>query len=80
MKGTRLTATGGVHSYLVREEGITVSPDYIRRAFNVLGIESKTKHKVRNNPRKLRAPYPNLIFSTWETVDMQAKISGLCQQ
>jgi len=63
-----------VHAYLVREESITVSPDYIRRAFNVLGIESKTKHKARNKPRKVRGPYPNLIFSTWETVDRPRQV------
>jgi len=63
-----------VHAYLVREENITVSPDYIRRAFNVLGIESKTKHKARSKPRKVRDPYPNLIFSTWDTVDSPRQV------
>jgi len=63
-----------VHAYLVEQDGITVSPDYIRRAFNVLGIESKTKHKSRNKPRKVRDPYPNLIFSTWETVDRPRQV------
>lgn len=63
-----------VHAYLALEESITVSPDYIRRAFNVLGIESKTKHKARNKPRKVRDPYPNLIFSTWETVDRPRQV------
>jgi len=63
-----------VHAYLVQQHSITVSPDYIRRAFNVLGIESKTKHKARNNPRKTRDPYPNLIFSTWETVDRPRQV------
>jgi len=63
-----------VHAYLVQQGGITVSPDYIRRAFNVLGIESKTKHKARNKPRKVRDPYPNLIFSTWETVDRPRQV------
>jgi len=63
-----------VHAYLVQQEGITVSADYIRRAFNVLGIESKTKHKKRGKPRKVKDPYPNLIFSTWETVDRPRQV------
>jgi transposase InsO family protein len=63
-----------VHAYLVQQEGITVSADYIRRAFNVLGIESKTKHKRRDKPRKVKDPYPNLIFSTWETVDRPRQV------
>ena len=69
-----------IHAFLVRENGITVSPEYIRQAFRFLGIESKTKHKARNSPRKVKDPYPNLIFSTWETVDRprQVIVSDMC--
>jgi len=63
-----------VHAYLVRENGITVSAEYIRQAFRFLGIESKTKHKARLNPRKPRGPYQNLIFNTWETVDRPRQV------
>ena len=63
-----------VHALLVQQEGITVSADYIRRAFNALGIESKTRHKARNRPRKVKDPYPNLVFSTWETVDRPRQV------
>ncbi|MDR0885529.1 MAG: IS3 family transposase, partial [Clostridiales Family XIII bacterium] len=63
-----------VHAYLVRNKKITVSADYIRKAFKFLGIESKTKHKVHRNPRKVKDPYPNLIFSTWETVDRPRQV------
>jgi len=69
-----------IHAFLLRENGITVSPEYIRQAFRFLGIESKTKHKARITPRKAREPYPNLIFSTWETVDRprQVIVSDMC--
>jgi len=69
-----------IHAFLVQENGITVSAEYIRQAFRFLGIESKTKHKARNRPRKMRDPYPNLIFSTWETVDRprQVIVSDMC--
>lgn len=63
-----------IHAFLVQENNITVSADYIRKAFNYLGIESKTKHKVRDKPRKVRDPYPNLVFSTWETVDRPRQV------
>jgi transposase InsO family protein len=53
---------------------ITVSPDYIRRAFGFLGIESKTKHKARYKPRKVKDPYPNLIYSTWESIDRPRQV------
>ena len=63
-----------VHAYLVQENGVTVSAEYIRQAFRFLGIESKTKHKARRSPRKVRDPYPNLVFSTWETVDRPRQV------
>jgi transposase InsO family protein len=63
-----------VHAYLVRQSAITVSADYIRRAFAFLGIESKTKHKTHRNPRKAREAFPNLIFSTWDTVDRPRQV------
>ena len=63
-----------VHAYLAMHKGITVSPEYIRRAFLYLNIESKTKHKARANKRAARDPYPNLIFSTWETVDKPRQV------
>jgi transposase InsO family protein len=53
---------------------ITVSADYIRKAFKFLGIESKTKHKAHRPPRSVKDPYPNLIFSTWETVDRPRQV------
>lgn len=59
-----------VHAYLKVNHGITVSENYIYKVFKYLGIESKTKHKKRRNPRSSREdPYPNLLFSTWECVD-----------
>lgn len=57
-----------VHAYLVRTEGIEVSAEYIRRAFKYLGIAAKTKHQKKTSPRKVKDPYPNLIFSTWKSV------------
>jgi transposase InsO family protein len=58
----------------MQRESIGVSADYIRRAFLFLGIESKTRHKAHRTPRKVRDPYPNLIFSTWETVDRPGQV------
>lgn len=63
-----------IHAYLVQQESITVSADYIRKAFYYLNIESKTKHKARDKPRRVKDPYPNLVFSTWETVDRPRQV------
>jgi len=63
-----------VHAYLKMHNNVTVSSDYIRRAFYHLRIASKTKHKPNTRKRKVRDPYPNLIFSTWETVDKPRQV------
>lgn len=64
-----------VHAYLKSHEEIfSVSADYVRRCFRYLGIESKTKHKMKSSPRLVKDPYPNLIFTTWETVDRPRQV------
>jgi len=63
-----------VHAYLKMHNNIAVSPDYIRRAFYYLGITSKTKHKPSTRKRRVKDPYPNLIFSTWDTVDKPRQV------
>lgn len=63
-----------VHAYLKKNNSITVSAEYIRRCFLYLGIRSQTKHKKKSYVRKVRDPYPNLIFSTWDTVDRPRQV------
>lgn len=63
-----------VHAYLKRSDGITVSAEYVRRCFLYLGIRAETKHQKKDRERKARDPYPNLIFSTWETVDRPRQV------
>ena len=63
-----------VHAYLVQHGEACCSADCIRKAFNYLGIESKTKHKAKRCERRMSDPYPNLIFSTWETVDAPRQV------
>jgi hypothetical protein len=58
----------------LQQNNITVSADYIRKAFNYLGIQSKTRHKAHRKPRKIKDPYPNLVFSTWETIDRPRQV------
>lgn len=63
-----------VHAYLEQHGEVSCSADYVRRAFNYLGIESQTRHKAKRSERRARDPYPNLIFSTWETVDAPRQV------
>lgn len=47
---------------------------YIYKAFKFLGIKAESKHQVHYKPRKVKDKYPNLIFTTWETVDRPRQV------
>ena len=51
-----------------------ISDNYVYKAFRFLGIKAKTKHQVHYRPRKIRDLYPNLIFTTWDTVDRPRQV------
>lgn len=53
---------------------ITISDNYAYKCYRYLGIKAETKHRVRYRPRKVRDLYPNLIFTTWETVDRPKQV------
>ena len=51
-----------------------ISDNYVYKAFRFLGIKAKTKHQVHYRPRMVRDLYPNLIFTTWDTVDRPRQV------
>lgn len=53
---------------------VSISDNYAYKCFRYLGIKSETKHQVHYRPRKVKDKYPNLIFSTWETVDRPRQV------
>ncbi len=63
-----------VCAYIRINYGVTFSENYVYKAFRHLGFESETKHKKRSRPRKERDKYPNLIFTTWDTVDRPRQV------
>ena len=67
-----------VHAYLSQHvEGFSASADYVRRCFGYLGISAETRRKPgakSSEKREVKDPYPNLIFSTWETVDRPRQV------
>ena len=63
-----------VAAYLRINENGTACDNMIYKCFRYLGISSQTRHKVRYRPRKVRDKYPNLIFSTWDTVDRPRQV------
>lgn len=63
-----------VCAYIRINYKVTFSENYVYKAFRYLGIKSETKHKERTRRRKVRDKYPNLIFSTWDTVDRPRQV------
>ena len=53
---------------------IEISDSYAYKCFRHLGIKAETKHRIHYRPRKERDKYPNLIYSTWETVDRPRQV------
>jgi len=54
--------------------GYECSDNYIYKCFRYLGIRSETKHQVHYRKRKEKDRYPNLIFTTWDTVDRPKQV------
>ncbi len=63
-----------VAAYIRRNTDYSFSDGLIYKAFRYLGITSKTRHKRRYKPRKIKDKYPNLIFATWEKVDRPRQV------
>lgn len=63
-----------VCAYIRINLGVTFSENYVYKAFRYLGIKAETKHKKKYRPRKIKDKFPNLIFSTWETVDRPRQV------
>lgn len=53
---------------------IHISESYTYECFRFLGIQAETCHKPHPRPRKEKDKYPNLIFSTWDTVDRPRQV------
>ena len=63
-----------VAAYININYGVKYSDSFVYAAFRALGITSMTKHKTKPNKRKTHEAYPNLIFTTWETVDRPRQV------
>ena len=63
-----------VAAYIRNTLRTKVSDNFVYKCFRYLGIKSETKHQPHYKPRKAKDRYPNLIFSTWETVDRPRQV------
>lgn len=63
-----------VAAYIRINLHLHISDNFSYKCFRCLGIQSQTKHRVHYKPRKVKDRYPNLIFSTWDTVDRPRQV------
>jgi len=56
-------------AYLRINNILVVSESFTYKIMRALGFRAQTKHRKKYNKRVIKDKYPNLIFSTWETVD-----------
>lgn len=61
-------------AYIRINEHLDISDNYAYKCFRFLGIKSETKHQVHYRPRKVKDKFPNLIYSTWDTVDRPRQV------
>ena len=61
-------------AFLACNYAIEISENFVYKCFRYLGIKSETRHQVHYKPRKEKDKYPNLIFSTWDTVDRPRQV------
>lgn len=63
-----------VAAYIRINESVNISNGYAYKCFRFLGIKAETMHKIHYRPRKEKDKYPNLVYSTWETVDRPRQV------
>ena len=63
-----------VTAYIRINEKVTFSESFVYKAFRFLGFQSETKHKEHTRARKQKDRYPNLIYTTWDTVDRPRQV------
>ena len=61
-------------AYICINTPYTISDNYAYKCFKYLGIRSESHHQPKRYRRKEKDKYPNLIFSTWETVDRPRQV------
>lgn len=61
-------------AYIRQQYGYECSDNFVYKSFRYLGIKAETKHQVHYRKRKIKDTYPNLIFTTWDTVDRPRQV------
>lgn len=64
-----------IHAWITRQDPtLQCSADFVRRCFAYLGIQTKTLHKKHWRKTARQVHIPNLIYTTWQTVDRPRQV------
>ena len=61
-------------AYIRLKYGYECSDNFVYKCFRYLGLKAETKHQIHYRKRKITDRYPNLIFTTWDTVDRPRQV------
>ncbi len=61
-------------AFILINHHIRVSENFVYKCYRFLCIKSETMHQAHYRPRKVKDKYPNLIFTTWDTVDRPRQV------
>lgn len=53
---------------------VRICDNFVYKIFRIYRLRAETKHRTKYRPRKVRDKYPNLIFTTWKTVDRPKQV------
>ena len=63
-----------IAAFIRLEHKYNCCDNYVYKCFRYLGIKAETRHQVHCKPRREKDKFPNLIFSTWDTVDRPRQV------
>lgn len=63
-----------VAAYVRQTLAMKASNNFIYKCFQYLDIKAETRHKPHSKVRRVKDKFPNLIYSTWETVDRPRQV------
>ena len=63
-----------LEAFIRQNCSVRISDNFVYKIFRIYGLRAETKHRTKYTRRKIRDKYPNLIFTTWETVDRPKQV------
>ena len=61
-------------AFIRKNCSVRISDNFVYKIYRIYSLKAETKHKIKYRRRKIRDKYPNLIFTTWKTVDRPRQV------